>query len=251
MEKIDTSSRTTALNPLTIFGHLRRVQTKNSSSWPIGLISPENEFNGPQFIRNTVKDELSINNPFLNVIDKLISESNTSNKTTEFLHRKFLFSNKSSSIENTLNNLRVEDLRENFTSELLQALRQEPVEPGVQGQADTIISKCLKTNKLATTTWLNELFIDNFNRPALAADILLLAGRLSYQDAKPAGVTIAISGLTHKNGAVQEAAIRAFENWATPECLQILENIQVQPKWLSDYLEDVKRDLKAIHSEAR
>lgn len=229
--------------------HPIEIRPKTSASWLTALRDEKETTRAPQIVQNTAEDKSISGDLWPSNFLSFYSNSEIGKGASSFQLRNLVFSRGSSSIENTLNTQRIEEFREHFTSELLQALRQEPVEPGVIGQADAIITKCLTKNVIATTTWLSDLFIDNFDRPMVAADLLLLVGRLPYRVAKPAGIAMAISGLTHKNGAVQEASIRAFENWATPDCLRILENIQVQPKWLHDYLEDVKRDLKATCGE--
>lgn len=251
MDQIDSRNRTVASSALMTLARPLQAQPKTSANWLFNFRRSEDAATGPQLVRNTAEDKLVTSYLFSNTFRSEYTTSEASQNTTGFGPKKFLVTKESSSVENFLNTLRIEDLRDRFTSELLQALRQEPVEPGVLGQADSIIAKCLNENAMATTTWLGELFIDNFNRPAVAANLLLLAGRMPYQVARPAGITMAISGLTHQNGAVQEAAIRAFENWATSDCLRILENIQVQPRWLNNYLEDVIRDLKVVCGDTR
>lgn len=249
MDQVGFKPWFTTGNALMTLAHPIEVRPKTSAAWLAALRSDQETTHAFQLLQNTAEDKSISSDLYFSNFLSVYPNSEIGQGASSFRLRNFVFSKESSSIENTLNTLRLDEFRDRFTSELLQALRQEPVEPGVIGQADAIITKCLKKNEIATTTWLSELFIDNFDHPMVAADLLLLAGRLSYRVAKPAGIAMAISGLTHKNGAVQEAAIRAFENWATPDCLRILENIQVQPKWLRDYLEDVKRDLKAICDE--
>lgn len=163
--------------------------------------------------------------------------------------RRFVFKFSSSS-ENDFNDVLLIRARLEFTSQLLAVLRQNSVEPGVVGPADSILRRSLSRNRSVTLAWLNDLFLENFNKSSLVADLLTLVGRLSYSDAKPNGITMAIAGLSHKDGVVKEAAIRAFEHWASPESLRILESVDLKETWLSEYLEEVKRDLKATCDEA-
>lgn len=151
---------------------------------------------------------------------------------------------RSSSAENTLNEHRLLELKRNFTAALLTALVNETPEPGIVGHADEIVARALATNQMATMTWLNSIYLDNYSNSRVAADILTLVGRLPYERAIPAGPTMALGGLSHMDPAVQEAAIRAFERWADSDSLRILESVNVGVIWLRDYLDSVKRDIK-------
>lgn len=150
-----------------------------------------------------------------------------------------------SSSENDSNFRRLRWLKNEFSVELIQALRTDAPEPGVIGLADEIVSKNLKINELATISWLNDLYLRYLNNPPVAADILLLVGRLPYEVANPTGVTMAVGGLANRNPSVVESAIRAFENWSNAESLSVLDavKIAIDDQWVVDYLEEVKDDL--------
>lgn len=223
-----------------------QIRPRTSSEWWKNALNQISVSSPAHFIRNTADDK-SIRSDLSRYIT-----ANSFSKVPENIDRwhgrkRVVYAKPSSSIENDLNTWRIENFHEYFTSELLLALKVDSVEPGVLGVADSIISKCLNINSIVTALWLNELFINNFNRPALASDLLLLVGRLPYKIANPTGVTMAIAGFSHSNAAVQEAAIRAFENWANIDSLKILLNVDVKPAWLRKYLDNVISDLKALH----
>lgn len=159
------------------------------------------------------------------------------------VHRR-LRRTSTSTVENFLNESRKDELEREFTSALLTSLRQESVSPGVVGQADALVSRSIAQNRLATLEWLNSLYLRFFDNTSVAADLLMLVGRLPYETANPFGVTMALGGLTHKSPAVQEAAIRAFERWANKESLQVLKQVHFQADWLKDYADDVISDLE-------
>lgn len=159
-------------------------------------------------------------------------------------HSNIVRNSTSSNVENEANERRLLELRQQFSQSLLSALRQEFVEPGIVSAADQIVSDAIKSNRLAALTWLNELFISNISQPDVASGLLLVTGRIPYKNACPNGPTMAVAGLSHSSAEVQEAAVRAFEHWATPDCLKILENIRTPYAWLSQYIEDVKNDIK-------
>ena len=182
-------------------------------------------------------------------IDPIESRSQNSERTKdsdpvilEGFH--FVIRSRSSTSENDANENRFELLRREFTNAILLSLQREPVEAGQVGEADRIVEGAIKVNRLATLAWLNSLFIEKFDSPSLAADILLLVGRLPYATSMPTGVTMAVGALSHREAIVKEAAIRAFERWANAESLRVLENVSLEIKWLSDYLECVKSDIR-------
>lgn len=153
--------------------------------------------------------------------------------------------NDSSSEENFANAARLQRMRAEFTSELIRALAHHPVIPGEVGPADQILRRCIEQNSAVAMQWIQDLFLSNFKNPAIACDLLLLVGRLSREDAYPGGQTMALGGLSHASGAVQEAAIRAYETWGGVESLDVLRSVSERPAWLQDYIAEVIADIEA------
>jgi len=223
------------------------VLPKTSAAWATGIKAEPLGNSSLREFQSTAKASSQLAPILLlEALVRLSAKSDVEPLNRHSARKHLVINTESSSVENSLNTARVEDLQQRFSSRLLDALKQEPFEAGVVGQADKIVKESIEQNALATFAWLNDLFVDNYRRPAIAADLLVLVSRIPYSVAKPAGVLMAMAGLSHKNGAVQEAAIRSFENWVSPESLAVLESIRPSEKWLTDYLEDVKRDLKAL-----
>lgn len=150
----------------------------------------------------------------------------------------------SSSTDNARNESRVDVLRQRFSSRLLKAIQLSPPIPGETGDGDQILSAAISENALAAMSWINDLYLKNFSNPEIAASLVMLVSRLSYADAYPAGVTIAVSATTHTNAFVRETGIRAFENWGSLESLNLLKNINpFNEDWLNEYLQAVITDL--------
>lgn len=224
-----------------------RVLPKTSSAWATGVkAEPRNGSSVREFQSTTAALPQSVALVPPESLFQPYTKSDVEPIYRRTVQRHLVINSESSSVENTLNTARLDELQQRFSSRLLLALKQEPFEVGVVGQADKIVKEAIGKNALATLAWLNELYVGNFHRPAIAADLLALVSRIPYPIAGTSGMVMAIAGLSHKNGAVQEAAIRSFENWASPGSLQVLESVQPSAKWLADYLEDVKRDLKGL-----
>ena len=55
---------------------------------------------------------------------------------------------------------------------------------------------------------------------------------------------MAVAALSHADIEVRECGIRAFENWGNLHSLIVLENLEVSPPWLQDYVRRVVHDLR-------
>jgi hypothetical protein len=78
-------------------------------------------------------------------------------------------------------------------------------------------------NCIATKSWLNSLFVDNFNNADILIGILRLIARIDYLSISPEGTIMALAALAHSNMQVKECGIRAFESWCSIESLKVLE----------------------------
>ncbi|CAD5246132.1 MULTISPECIES: hypothetical protein [unclassified Imperialibacter] len=150
----------------------------------------------------------------------------------------------SSSSENKINLERQEVLKSKFTKDLSKCLEEEEFEFGYKSKSESIIKKQFEINALVTKNWLNEIFIENFQNEKILIGLLRILGRFSEEIIFPQGQTMALAALMHKNDEIKELGIRAFENWNSQTSLQVLKNIEVEVKWLKDYLSQVIKDLE-------
>ncbi len=162
------------------------------------------------------------------------------------LNKSLSTANIEASRENVINIERTRQFCKAFGNDLLNALRDEPVIPGELGLADRILRDAISINAMAAMHWLSDFFLSRFAKsPTIASGIVMLVGRLPYEVANPTGVTVALSALVNKATSVQEAGIRAFENWANHESLKILQSVSVKDGWLKRYLEKVIDDIRS------
>jgi len=153
----------------------------------------------------------------------------------------------SSSSENKINLKRQENLKNEFTNNLISCLIEEIFEFGFKSKSELIIKEQFSTNTLATRNWLNEIFIDNYQNEKILIGLLRIIGRFEQSIIFPQGQTMALAALAHRNDEIKELGIRAFENWNSPNSLEVLKNVQVEVKWLNEYLNQVIEDLKEEH----
>lgn len=142
---------------------------------------------------------------------------------------------------------RLESFPQHFKDCLLSAILSSPFEPGVGSSVDDLLRDALDLHGKLTLQWVSDLFLANFDKPAVSGDLLAYSSRLSYEEASPTVVLMAIAGINHTSVRVQEAAIRAFENWANADSLKVLENVHLNAKWLQEYVAEVIDDIKAAN----
>lgn len=155
------------------------------------------------------------------------------------------FSEQSSIIdENKINNDRLAALQQRFSLEIVNTILEDDFEYGMDTQADTLVRKQMELNSVATKSWLNALFLDNYSTPSIVIGILRIIARIDYLTIKPEGPTMALAALGHCDTQVKECGVRAFESWSSKESLEVLENTQVKSGWLQEYISQVVDDLR-------
>ncbi len=192
----------------------------------------------------------------LTEITKSFSES-----ISEMLHSNVIESPNSTSNlekydENKINRERLEFLRKHTTPRFIKLIREEHFEFGYTSQSEIFLRELLEKNSLATMSWLNELYNDNFHNDVILIGIVRLLGRFDEASIKPQGQTMALGSLIHKNLEICELGIRAFESWGSTDSLRILKQtrvsvlkqISIADKWLKQYLEEVISDLEEDHA---
>lgn len=147
------------------------------------------------------------------------------------------------SIENKLNQLRLQSYKNMYSQEFLDTIRETDLEYGYESTVDVFLRSLLSQNALATKEWISSLFVENINDVRIATGILRTIAHLEYEEIAPQGTTMAYAALSHSSLEVCECGIRAFENWATSESLKALKTVRCQDKWLKKYVRKVISDL--------
>lgn len=146
--------------------------------------------------------------------------------------------------ENIINKRRLQQFKEKYTKELLNIIREQDFEYGLDSQADWFIRKLFKTNEAVTKEWLNLVFINYFDDTRVIIGLLQIIAHMEYFEIYPQGPTMALAALSHTTLEVRECGIRAFENWGTIGSLNVLKSIMCPEKWLQEYVEQVIVDLE-------
>jgi len=150
--------------------------------------------------------------------------------------------------ENYINKTRLKSLKLKFTKKLITLISEEDFEYGIGTKADKLVKEQMQLNLLVSKTWLNSIFVENFENIHVLIGLLRIITRIDYQTISPEGQTMAIAALSHKNTEVKECGVRAYESWGTQESLKILENLEVSPSWLQEYINEVVSDIRNEHN---
>ncbi|MHA1789463.1 MAG: hypothetical protein ACTSXT_09570 [Candidatus Helarchaeota archaeon] len=199
------------------------------------------------FENSSVQEE---NDCLINIFENEIKEIDADINIDKIFENSFdisfdsSISEKEPSIENKINEDRKKYLETKVTYQLIEIILDESFEFGIKSKSEILIEEQLKINELATRNWLNEIFIDYFDDEKILIGILRIIGRFAEQIIFPQGQTMALAALNHKNPEIKELGIRAFENWGTLNSIKILESIELNIEWLSEYKNQVINDLK-------
>lgn len=180
--------------------------------------------------QESITDESDVDSDYENIffISDLFDSPNTDVKVTE----------------NDINNSREYFLSEKVSPELINLINEEDFEFGFISRSEELINKQLEINDLATRNWLNELFISNFKNDGILIGLLRIIGRFDQEIIFPQGQTMALAALSHRNDEIKELGIRAFENWASENSIQVLKNTNLELDWLNEYKNNVIADLE-------
>lgn len=198
-------------------------------------------------IQQSEKKNNFFNNNYL--FDFSIKESNVS--VIELFPKIVIPKNQiTSSSENKNNVPRENYLREKLTTKFLNLIKDEDFEFGFISRSEELVRNELLINALATRNWLNEIFVKYFDNEVVVIGILRIVARFEESIIFPQGQTLAIAALSHSNNEIKELGIRAFENWCSMDSLRILKTLDMNNKWLTDYVNEVISDqqIKLCHS---
>lgn len=145
--------------------------------------------------------------------------------------------------ENRLNRDRLLWYRERHERDFVALLRESDFEYGFESAADRYVQERFAENTSATLEWIGHLFVERFADSAITLGIVRVMAHMEYAEAKPHGVTIAISATRHPDAEVRECGVRAFENWGTRDSLELLRTLAFDEPWLQEYVEQVVEDL--------
>jgi len=150
--------------------------------------------------------------------------------------------------ENYINQQRLQILKTQYTPQLIQLILESDFEYGIDSKVDPFVLEQMDINSFATMNWINHVFFENIDKPAILIGVLRLISRLPHYYLYSQCLAIAGTALSHENTEVKECGVRAFENWGNLESLHTLEHLSVSPPWLQDYVNRVVGGLREVYN---
>ena len=131
------------------------------------------------------------------------------------------------------------------TSLFLSILKETDFEDGYENAAIIFFREMLNIDFATAIIWINNFYINNIDDYDVIEKVLRILSFVKYEEKTMAAFPIiATSAIALGNNQVKEAAIMAFENWRTKNCLNILKQIEVNTEWLNSYLQQVITELE-------
>jgi hypothetical protein len=220
---------------------MQELRNSNSDLLPFDWSSDADSFSHPAQAEETVTERGAI----LQLLRRAAAEYQT-------LESSELTENAAMVKEDTaIRGYRTDQFFSHLTNRLTAAIRNEEFEFGIRSSAEIIVEEQLTRNGLETRNWLNEMFVAHFGDRAVLVGLLHIISRFKEFEVHPQGLTMALAALVHKDDEVKELGVRAFEHWASPTSVKVLQNVQVGTPWLQRYIDEVVEDLSLEHGIPR
>ena len=141
--------------------------------------------------------------------------------------------------------IRTQDFRDQFYSQLSYELELEPVEDGISHAIERVMQELLTKSSLIGGDWIKASFqrLIEENKEAAAAGLLQCIGRIKAGALKEIIGGLVSQGLSHSSAQVREAAITVVEQIGDRDLTSLLRRHSDSVPWLNLYAEQVLRDL--------
>ena len=137
-----------------------------------------------------------------------------------------------------------DELKNKIKKQFLKVLEKDEIEFGKTSLCEEFIIESMHESASLTKEAINDLYIESVGHVKTLTAILIAIAHIDYEIISPNGQLMAMAAFSHSNLEVRECAVRAFEYWGNIESLKILEQTNLEPKWLQNYLEEVTEDLR-------
>lgn len=124
---------------------------------------------------------------------------------------------------------------EKYRKRFVQLAQTENLEYGYESASEIMIHEIAEKYPTKIGGLIQHIFLKEcFNQKVIVC-ILKGVSSLSYASTYPYGQTMAIAALANSSAAVQEAGIRAFENWEHLDGIVPLKSTKTGWPWLENY----------------
>lgn len=132
-----------------------------------------------------------------------------------------------------------------FKRQFSQELKRSIFEAGFDSLADYFLREKMGEYGLALIwQWLDAFFLEITENESLLSRLLYTLSHIHREEVYPQGFWIVLVSLEHENNETQEAAVRCVENWHYIQALSSLKKLEMQDRYVQQYVERVIFDLQ-------
>lgn len=138
--------------------------------------------------------------------------------------------------------------KDKILREVYSSLNEYPVEDGYLHPLESFFYNYIQDSGHVAVTCIQDIFMEKLSSDLpMAADILILIGRIESEIMFSPGILMSYVGLTQSSPRLREAGLRLIENWR-PRLSMVQSNlesyIQKENKaWLRDYAIEILQSL--------
>ena len=176
----------------------------------------------------------------------LILNTHSTNEFIKEYSKEYI--NESSNDLSYINAYYSSQIKARILREISNSLNEYPVEDGYLHPLENLFCNHIQDSGYVAISCIQDIFTEKLSLdPSMAADILVLMGRIKYQIMGLPGILMSYVALTQTSSRLREAALKLIENWNPSLALvqSNLENyIQREEKaWLREYALEILKSL--------
>lgn len=138
------------------------------------------------------------------------------------------------------NELAQKELLQQFKQDIINVISNDFFEDGVVSNSERYILEVYSDDNASILKQaIMDLYLEHYDNGEMLTGLLIMVASLPYVDAKPQGPIIALGVLQHRENALRDRAIRAFERWNSKEGISILKALRCDVGWLQRYVDKV------------
>lgn len=134
---------------------------------------------------------------------------------------------------------KVEESKKALKRKIYKMLKEEQVFTGYTSLIEFHFEELLKYKPLKFKEILNEIFIEEFDKPEILSKLIEVVSNFDYEVLYPFNITMVIGSLNHVDLRVVEASVAAIEKWENKNHAVILKNISFPSPWMEKYISEV------------
>ena len=176
------------------------------------------------------------------------TEDNSESQVSEYVNERFA---RHSIHQNIISSTSIiaehsNDLLPEEKHRILAIIRDSYFESGVLCEADSYFQELVRKyhSFINPLSALSDITNHNIDQEHVLEGVLHIISNCEYEQINPFGISIALAATVNHSPVVQDILISCFESWESPDGIDILEKLELEPQWLRKYRDDVVIELK-------